>query len=319
MNFIFPTPHELKYGLRALKTIALADGELHRTEREVITAAQAVFGDQTNLDALEPITPEELAAGIVSPATRFQLVGGMIVTCMADGEVNPKETECLRRFADALAIDDGAIGQLEHIAQGQYLRARLDILRRFWAVKKLRDLAKEEGVGVYFKAALGLLGVREDTKTIETYKGFANRPPGSLGRAYYDYVVRNGFQWPGEKGAPPGIIIYHDFAHVLSGYDTTAEDEILVVGFSAGFASYELLSIFTFVLSQFQLGLQTAPFVPPSTMKLDPARFMAALQRGAAMNINLNEGWDYWEVLDEQVEDLRERYNILPESHYSPK
>ncbi|MBL8072191.1 MAG: hypothetical protein JNM35_13960, partial [Nitrospira sp.] len=36
------------------------------------------------------------------------------------------------------------------------------------------------------------------------------------------------------------------------------------------------------------------------------------MRRGAAMNVDLNHGWDYWPVMGEQVEDLRQRYNILP-------
>jgi hypothetical protein len=39
---------------------------------------------------------------------------------------------------------------------------------------------------------------------------------------------------------------------------------------------------------------------------------MIALHRGAAMNVDLNDGWDYWPVMGEQVEELRRRYNILP-------
>ena len=30
------------------------------------------------------------------------------------------------------------------------------------------------------------------------------------------------------------------------------------------------------------------------------------------MNVDLNNGWDYWPVMGEQVEELRRRYNILP-------
>ena len=36
------------------------------------------------------------------------------------------------------------------------------------------------------------------------------------------------------------------------------------------------------------------------------------MRRGAAMNVDLNHGWDYWPVMGEQVEELRRRYNILP-------
>jgi len=316
MKLQFPNPDELDLGMRALKAMALADGEMHQAERDLLEAGQAFFGHHTPLDTLEPSTPEALAAGLLDPAKRLQLMAAMIVACMVDGEVNAEEARCLRDFATALEIDDPAIRQVEHIAKGHFLRARLDILRRFWAVEKARQLAAEQGVGVYFKSLLGLLGVRDDKEALARWATLADLPPGSLGRAYHDYIVDNGFDWPGSKGAPPAIIAFHDFAHILSGYGTTPDGEMLIVAFSAGFARHEWLSIFTFVLSQFQLGLPTAPRVPPSRMTLQPERFLRAFQRGAAMNINLNEGWDYWEVIGEPVEDLRRRYNILPESHF---
>ena len=36
------------------------------------------------------------------------------------------------------------------------------------------------------------------------------------------------------------------------------------------------------------------------------------------MNVDLNNGWDYWPVMGEQVEELRRRYNILPAEAFYP-
>lgn len=116
MEFVIPTTEELGYGLRALKTIALSDGELHEAEREVLAAAQSVFGDARPLDSLEPITPAELARGIASLAVRRQLLGGMIVTCMADGEIGREEAAQVAAFARALGVDDSSIANLARIA-----------------------------------------------------------------------------------------------------------------------------------------------------------------------------------------------------------
>jgi hypothetical protein len=45
---------------------------------------------------------------------------------------------------------------------------------------------------------------------------------------------------------------------------------------------------------------------------------MIAIRRGAAMNVDLNSGWDYWPVMGEQVEELRRRYHILPIEAFLP-
>lgn len=317
MEFVIPTQEELGFGLRALKTVAEVDGALHSGERGVIGAAQAMFGDARDIDGLEPITPEQLAEGMPSPATRRQLLGGMIVTCMADGEVNEEEAALIAAFARALDIEDSAVANLRRIAKGHNLRARLDIIRRHWALRKIKEMAAEQGMGVYARAILGMLRIREDRETIERYRAFEAYPAGSLGRAYFDYMIENGFSFPGESGAPPEAMVFHDMTHILSGYGTTPEGEICAATFSAGYSTREVYNWFMFVLSQFQLGLPTAPGVPPERMKLDPLRMLIAFRRGAAMNIDINEGWDFWQVIEEPVDALRERYNILPESHFA--
>jgi hypothetical protein len=316
LKLLIPSYEERGFGFRALKAIALADGDMHETELEVIRGGQWLFDDDHDIDALEPITPEELAAGLTDPGKRRQFLGATVIMTMADGEVNEAEAKCLRAFAEALEVDGVEVKNIEHLAKGQFRRARFDTMRRFWAVEKLRQLASEEGVGVYFRTVLGALGIKEDTKTVEKYKAFEHLPPESLGRSYYDYILENEFDWPGSKGAPPAIMIYHDFSHILSGYGTTPQQEIMVAAFVAGYVSYHPAVLFIFVLSQFQLGVQTAPNVEPAKMKMNVKEMILAFRRGAAMNINLNEGWDYMEVVYEPVEVLRERYNVLPREHF---
>jgi len=60
------------------------------------------------------------------------------------------------------------------------------------------------------------------------------------------------------------------------------------------------------------------PITEARTGFFDPEKALIALRRGAAMNIDLNDGWDYWPVMGEQVEALRQRYNILPVEAFQP-
>ena len=73
-----------------------------------------------------------------------------------------------------------------------------------------------------------------------------------------------------------------------------------------------------FVLLQFHVGIRMTPITTARTGFFDPQKAMIAIRRGAAMNIDLNNGWDYWPVMAEQVEELRRRYNILPVEAYMP-
>jgi hypothetical protein len=60
------------------------------------------------------------------------------------------------------------------------------------------------------------------------------------------------------------------------------------------------------------------PITEARTGLFDPEKAMIAVRRGAAMNVDLNSGWDYWPVMGEQVEELRRRYNILPSESFRP-
>ncbi|MEM6994058.1 MAG: hypothetical protein AAF721_26330, partial [Myxococcota bacterium] len=176
-----------------------------------------------------------------------------------------------------------------------------------------KAMAAEQGPGIYWAAVRGVMRKYVDEEVSARYRALAAKPPGSLGRAYADYVERNGFSMPGEKGSPPEAIVFHDMTHILSDYDTTPREEILVAAFSAGYSETEPFNWLMFVLLQFQLGIQTAPGVEPEYDMLDPDRLLEAIARGAAMNRDLNEGWDYWAVIDEDVDVLRKRYGIRPE------
>ncbi len=67
MGLQIPPPDKVPYGMRAMKTVALADGDLDPTERALLEAAQKLFGVPVEIDSLEPITPDELARRITDP------------------------------------------------------------------------------------------------------------------------------------------------------------------------------------------------------------------------------------------------------------
>jgi hypothetical protein len=161
----------------------------------------------------------------------------------------------------------------------------------------------------------GLLGTYENAELATRYRALEQYPSGSLGRGYWEYSRNNGFALPGEKGGAPEQILFHDCAHLLSGYGTAPEEEVQVACFSAGFQRRDPFTFVLFVLLQFHMGIRMTP--EARTGFFDPEKTMIALQRGAAMNVDLNNGWEYWPVMGEQVEELRRRYNILPAEAFS--
>jgi hypothetical protein len=318
MELKIPTPEQAYWGLRAMKTVALADGELSASEIHMAECVQRIFGTTFSLEALAPIAPMDLAREFPDPQLRRQLVQGLIVMSLIDQEASQQETDLIEQYAEALNVRIPEVKDLRYILKGEILRLRLDLARRFWLREKVIGIWNDEGIGGIYKLVRGLMGQYENAELAARYKALEQYPAGSLGRTYWEYCQKNGFALPGEKGGAPEQILFHDCAHILSGYRTAPEEEVQVACFSAGFQRRDPFTFILFVLLQFHVGIRMTPITKARTGFFDPEKAMIAVRRGAAMNVDLNNGWDYWPVMGEQVEELRKRYNILPVETFKP-
>ncbi|GJL63570.1 MAG: hypothetical protein NPIRA04_22240 [Nitrospirales bacterium] len=305
-------PEQAYWGLRAMKTIVMADGALDKSERHMMESMQRIFGTTHELEQLAPITPAELARAFPDPQLRYQLVQGLIVMSLIDGEASPQEADLVENFAQALEVSAPEVKNLRHVMNRKIVPLRLDLVRRVWLRPKVKEIWEKEGIRGLFKFVLGMAGKYENAALAARYQALEHYSTGSLGRSYWEYCRKNEFAFPGEKGGAPEPILFHDCAHLLSGYGTTPEEEVQVACFSAGFQRREPWLFVFFVLLQFHMGIRMTPITEARTGFFDPEKAMIALRRGAAMNVDLNDGWDYWPVMGEQVENLRRQYNILP-------
>lgn len=314
MKLYQPSPELVPFGLRAMKMVACADGALTDDERRLLATAQATFGTSLDLDALPPIEPEELAAALTDPAGRRQIIRGMMVLSLIDGEASPAEAALVERFAKALGVESANLTALRHLADKHLLRARFDIARRFFAREKVLEFTAEKGVGWLARTLAAMAGLREDREIAGRYRALEHAPAGSLGRAYFDFIKENHFTFPGEKGSPPEVIALHDLTHVLAGYATDPEGELQVLAFHTGCRrdDHDPFSFILFGIAEFHLGLAMSPVAAATKGKLDPELMFKALKRGSACTIDPTEGWDPWPVMHEQLSTLRERYGIAP-------
>lgn len=318
MELKLPNSEQAYWGLRAMRTVAMADGALDASELHMLESIQQIFGTTHDLEHLAPITPAELARSFRDLQLRRQLVQGLVIMTLIDGKTGPKEIDLVEQFAQALEIDAPEVKNLRHVLKGEILQLRLDLVRRFWLRQKVTEVWNKEGIRGLFKFVRGMMGRYENKELAARYQGLEYYPPGSLGRSLWEYWHVNGFALPGQKGGAPEQILFHDCAHVLSGYGTAPEEEVQVACFSAGFQRREPWMFVFFVLLQFHIGIRMTPITAARTGMFDLFKAMIAIRRGAAMNMDLNDGWDYWPVMGEQVEELRRRYNILPAEAFIP-
>lgn len=318
MDLVTPPPEVVPYGLRAMHTIGSIDGGLKPAARAIIAAAQKlILKSDLDIDTLEPIAPEELAAHIPDPAIARQLVAGLTVVSLADGLPRKETVAQVERFARALKVDEPWLNAIHRLARQQMMIFRLDFMRRSHIAALLRDTYQDKGTIGLVKEVLGLRGVYEDPELAKRYVALGDLAPGTLGRAFFDHYRAHGFAFPGEAQGFPEAGVYHDFAHVLGGYSTEPKGEMGVGGFQAGFRKENPVFMALFVVLTFSTGVNMTPLPQPHVEALlaEPGvaeEFLDGIKRGAAMNTDLSDRWDFWALVELKLDEARARLGIPP-------
>jgi tellurite resistance protein len=312
MELMIPPPEVAEAGLRGLKMVAMADGELHELERRLLNGAQEhILHTDFDLDALEPITPEELAQAVELPELRERILSAAIIMALIDGEATEAEGTLLAAYADAFGIDSQALADVQRIIDRHLLIARMDITRRAFIGQRGRAYVREQGIRGLVRALRAVVGI-EDPKLAARYHALADYAPGTLGRSYHEFVARNGFSFPGEKDSAPEPILFHDCLHVLAEYDTDSLEETQIASFQAGILKKDPLFGMLFMLAQFHLGLQVTPTTGPEKLVADPGLMLEAFVRGTKVSRDLCVDWNPWDDFERPLEELRREFAIEP-------
>lgn len=325
MKLLRPNPTEGAAGLRALAVVARSPGAIAEPTRRLIDAAQkTLLGTRTELDSLAPISPAELAAEVERPEIRAQLVNAMVVVSLSAGLPPPRQTDVVRGYAGALQVQGPQLSSIEKLAHHDQLLFKLCVLRNGHLPDALKDEYRRRGVFGTAKALMSLRGLREDSDLAARFQAWGNLPTDRLGAYVYRHYRENGFAFPGEKGGFPEAGMYHDFSHVLAGYDTTRHGETLVGGFIAGYREARPdHGLFTalFVLSIFSAGVDLTPIgVPTATGTVGDVgeRFFEAIERGSGTATDLSDDWDFWPFVEMPLEEARVKLGIPPKGHTGP-
>lgn len=305
-----PPPSVARAGLRALKSVAAVDGDFRALERELLDSLQRyVLHSEFEIDSLEPITPEELAAEVPEGEFRERIVHGALFMSMIDGEVAETELDLVDDYAEALGVSDASLKDMHRFAAGQFKVLRFDVFRRFIAADRLKREWKEEGLrGIWNLVRVAIQG--EDAELAARYQALEQLPPGTLGRGYLDFMRSNEFALPGEKDSLPELIMFHDCNHVLGGYGTSAEEETQVAAFHAGYRGHDKFGLMLFLLMQFHLGVQITPATEGIKGHVRPDLVFKAFERGTHLNCDLIAEWDPRKDFEVQLEELRARFNV---------
>ena len=313
MELAFLKPQQVPVALAALQSVAQSNGSLTAPERTLLELLAEMHGTRADLDSLPDVDPVALAAQVVDPHQRKRLVQMAVVMATVDGDVSPVQERTVRSIAEALEVDEASLKVLHGLVNDSKLLTRVHMMRRLMG-RFVGEAREKEGLkGVKkFMGPLLFGGGGEDHEVAWRYKQLGLLPQGTFGRAYWEFCTSRRFAFPGEPNGLPERMVFHDFGHVLSGYETDAEGEIQQGAFQAGFTRTDGFSFLIFVIVQFHLGLKVTPIAAPRTGLFDVRKVIRAVERGSACRDDLSARWDHWAWVELPLEEVRHRLGVAP-------
>jgi hypothetical protein len=312
MELAFLKPQQLPVALAALQTVASGHGRLTESERSLLEVVAEMHRSPLDLDTIPRLDPVTLAAVVDDPHQRKRLVQMAMVMAMVEGDVSPAQERAVRAIAEVLEVDEAGLKVLHEVVNDSKLLTRMHMMRRLMG-RFVGDVREQEGLSGVKKFLSPLfLGGGEDPEVAWRYKQLGLLPEGTVGRAYWEFCTSRRFGFPGEAGGIPERMVFHDFGHILSGYETDAEGEIQQGAFQAGFTRTDGFSFLLFVIVQFHLGIKVTPIAEARTGLFDVRKVIRAVERGAACRDDLSARWDHWAWVELPVEEARERLGIPP-------
>jgi hypothetical protein len=306
------TSRETDAALRAMKHVVTAGGARELTDADrvaLLSAHHVVFRGVGVLDpdALPDISPTGLADAIRDAADREHCAAFLAVMATVDGVVDAARIASAWEFAAALGLDEPYLRDLTELAERKLAEVRVDIGRRNVRSFTGRDL--DEGIDAWLKVYRD----HPDAALHAHYAALASCPPGSFGLAFADFYAGNGFAFPGlPSTANEEFTTPHDSAHVLSGYDTSLQGELLVSTFTAGMHPGDAVTAHILpVIISWHLGVPLADFSGAGTGNLDPRKFWVAWDRGDQLTGDtLAPDWDFWAHVDTPLDTVRRAMGV---------
>lgn len=288
------------------------DPRVGRGEALLVAAGALLFEPPVDVDpaALEPVGPEALASIVSGEATRRHAAALIAVASLADGRADPARLREVVRYAHHLGVHEGWVRDLLEVARGHLAWAMGDMARRNVstfpglapAADALPDMFPYEGTS------------DADRELAARFAALEHLAPTTFGHAFSRHFRRHGFGFPGQAGAFNGAFaVPHDGLHVLAGYSTSLQGELLVSTFTGAMHHRDSLRAHLLpVIFEWHVG-QEVNGIGAQRGALDPRKFLVAWQRGEATTADvLSPTWDFWGVAGHELDELRASYGIPP-------
>jgi hypothetical protein len=302
--------------LGAMRAVALEHGPDGVTELDrgtIAAAATVVLGlEPHDPEAIEPVSPQQLAARVSDHAEAEQAVRMLAVMSLADGEADPAKTELVRAYARELGVRDGYLEVLSEVAAKEVAEASACMVRK--NVESFPHLDVERLAAGPIAPFLPYADA-PDPDLEARYETLGELPEDSFGHAFYEHFKRNGFTFPGNPtGLAEGFTTPHDSSHVISGYSTSQAGEVCVSTFiGAMHPDHPMAAEVLPVLYSWHVGIKLNEIAKTFRGAYEPRRFWIAWDRGAATTVDVvDPDWDFWAATEVPLDELRAAYGVPP-------
>ncbi len=313
------SPSESLAVLRALKTVAMADGTFAVKEQTMLVASAELLGVEADPRDLPTIAAAELASEVTGAAARVVAIKACLVMGIVDGQISPEEWKILSEFRAALAIDEAQLHSFHDLAHRHRQLLMHEAQRQAGRAAggspdRVTLYASEgwQGVMQFFPAdvlaaASQHHAARENAELAQRYRQLGNLADGTLGRELWRYYRERQFAFADAPGSVPEALVHHDIVHIISGYDSSIEGELQTLAFTAGMRQEDPFSALFLVLLQFTAGLKA---LAKARTLFDPDKVLRALERGRGTAVDFSQKHDYWDEMEQPIGALRERFGV---------
>lgn len=267
-------------------------------QRSVIThLLHGYFGSDADVAAIRPLDPAGLAAA-VDADDRQRITDLLILVEFCRHPGDAAQADRVEAYAAALGVDQRYLA----VARDALVATQVEVMAD-WG--RFRDPLPTEPGAPTADAALAA-----------RLRGLADCEPGTLGRAYFEFLDRWKIPFPGEEGGGDATLVPHDFSHVLAGYDADAPGELALQAMLASATAFDHhFSGLVASLSLYEAGKFDILGITPKVAALGrpgaAAELAEAFRRGSQCTCDFS-AIDHLARVDDPLEQVRADCGIPP-------
>lgn len=272
---------------------------------------QYLLESTCQLDTIEACQPKALSDALQEESKRLRAIQLLIVLPYLDIDISNKKVEIVDEYADALSIHPDTLKTIHHLKD-----KHLKIMQFCLVRKTMPILLNKKSLTKNLATVWNIIKESKPNPDLaEKYTALEKYPTDTLGYNFFKFYRSRGFPFPGEKHAiPSDLVVTHDISHILGGFNTDEEGEILVSAFQGGYAGKHGFALAIIGLLDFHCGIpyDTAGVVMPQKGKLVHSDlWLSALRLGMDCNKNFYDSdFDPWVDFKKPIDALRQQYGL---------